>query len=517
MDRRLAVPLAVLVSSCVWTFQGVEVAPLERHPGDSVAVVSPVKAHLLNGSTVVFRDGVHLVRDTLRGLGTRYDLTLRDSTAVMGLALDSVVGIEVFRTRVDAGTSIVVSVLATAGAAVGAGLLAVAIFGSCPTYYADSAGTYVLEGEGFSYSIAPLFEARDVDRLGIRAPSDGMLRLEVRNEALETHYINHLEMLEVQHAPDEIALGDESNRFVIVGDVTVPARAADREGRDVRREVAAADSAVYRSDPRLLASAQAGDLDDWVDLTMPAPSGADSVAIVLRLRNSLLNTILLYDIMLGDPGARSLDWVGEDLEQVGPAVALAQWYQRRMGLDVAVSDGSGSYRVVAHLKDTGPIAWKDVAVVVPVLQRDSVRVRLRFPIDNWRIDRIAVAGRFRRARPLVHPLTEVRDARGQDDRAALTNLGAADSRYLQTTPGQRFTAVFAASALPPPPAARERTFFLASQGYYTEWVRHDWLVAPRASRTFVPSDSALLAAMARWRATQQTLEARFMASRIPVR
>ena len=98
MDRRLAVPLAVLVSSCVWTFQGVEVAPLERHPGDSVAVVSPVKAHLLNGSTVVFRDGVHLVRDTLRGLGTRYDLTLRDSTAVMGLALDSVVGIEVFRT-----------------------------------------------------------------------------------------------------------------------------------------------------------------------------------------------------------------------------------------------------------------------------------------------------------------------------------------------------------------------------------------------------------------------------------
>jgi len=40
--------------------------------------------------------------------------------------------------------------------------------------------------------------------------------------------------------------------------------------------------------------------------------------IVFRLRNSLLNTILLYDIMLGDPGARSIDWVGHELEQVGP-------------------------------------------------------------------------------------------------------------------------------------------------------------------------------------------------------
>jgi hypothetical protein len=44
----------------------------------------------------------------------------------------------------------------------------------------------VLHAEAFSYSIAPLLEARDVDRLATQPDADGHLRIEVRNEALET-------------------------------------------------------------------------------------------------------------------------------------------------------------------------------------------------------------------------------------------------------------------------------------------------------------------------------------------
>jgi len=256
--------------------------------------------------------------------------------------------------------------------------------------------------------------------------------------------------------------------------------------------------------------AQLPDLDDWIDVTASAPPGADSVAIVLRLRNSLLNTTLLYDVMLGDPGARSLDWVGKDLKQVGPALAVAQWYQQRMGMNVAVSDGR-EYRVVAHLRDTGPIAWKDVAIVVPVVTPGSVRVRLSFPMDNWRIDRVAVADRVRRVSPTVIPLAEVWEAETSDT-TALASMHSADGRYLQTSPGQRFTAVFH-----PRSAAEPHTFFLAAQGYYTEWVRASWLRTPRADDGFVPSDSALARALDRWRMSQDSLEVLFAATRIPTR
>ncbi len=518
MARRLVVPLALLASACVIA-RTVQVSSVERpaSAADTISVLSPVKAHLLDGSTVVFPGGIDLYDGSIWGAGRRYDLTLRDSSAVMRLSLDSVVGMEAFEAGTNAGMTFLLSTLATVGVVGGAVAIACAAdpkcFGSCPTYYSDSSGTLVLEAEGFSYSVAQLFEARDVDRLRIPAGDAGSVRLEVRNEAFETHYLNHLELLDVRHGEAETALPDESNRALVVRDAAPLARAVDRAGRDVRAPLAAPDGSVYRTDPRILAGARPDDLGDAIEIAVPAPRGVDSVALVLRLRNSLLNTILFYDIMLGDPGARSLDWVARDLKQVGPAVELAQWYQLRMGMEIAVRDGA-TYRAVAHLKDTGPVAWKDVAIVVPVLERDSVRMRLAFPADNWRIDRVTVAAAFRRPAPLVVPLAEVRDAADRPDTAARTSLAAADGRYLETSAGQRFTAEFHVEGVP---AGTARTFLLASQGYYTEWVRRGWIAAPRVARTFVPSDSALAEAIARWRVSQDTLEARFLATRVPVR
>ena len=509
MDRRVALPLLVLVSACIHVYQSIRTRSLDPHT--PVAVATPVKAHLVDGSTVVFDSGATVDSARVRGSGRRFDLTLRDSSTVTSVPLDSIVGMEAFEQSTAGVTSLLVSVLATAGTGLAAIGLAVAIFGSCPTFYADSAGTAVLQAEGFSYSIAPIFESRDVDRLRIRQAPDGSVRLEVRNEALETHYLNQLELLEVTHAAGETALVDELNRLVVVADQRLLTRATDRRGHDVARALTAEDGNVYRTDARTMDLARLTDLDDWIELTAPAPPGADSVAIVLRLRNSLLNTTLLYDVMLGDPGARSLDWVGKDLRQVGPALAVAQWYQQRMGMNVAVSDGR-QYHVVAHLRDTGPIAWKDVAIVVPVVTPGSVRVRLTFPMDNWRVDRVAVASRFRRVSPVVIALAEVREGTTLNP-TALASMRAADSRYLRTSPGQRFTAVFRPAASP----AGERTYFLAAQGYYMEWMRPHWLRGPRADHAFVPSDTALVEALGRWRMSQDSLEALFAATRIPMR
>ncbi|HYU07955.1 MAG TPA: hypothetical protein VEK77_01095 [Gemmatimonadales bacterium] len=511
MGRRVVLPLLLFASACLQVFQGVNTRPLDPHT--PVAVVTPVKAHLLDGSTVVFRAGVVVDSQTVQGNGYRYDLTLRDSAAVRTIPLDSIVGMEVFEQTSNGVVTTLATLAATAGGVLLVAGAAVAIFGSCPTFYTDSAGTAQLQAEGFSYSIAPIFESRDIDRLRISQAADGTLRLEVRNEALETHYINHLELLEVRHDSAEDALVDELNRIVVVGPETSFPHAVDRRGSDVTHVLNAHDGNSYRTDARTLRQIDGGDLEDWIDLTIPAPPGADSVAIVLRVRNSLLNTTLLYDVMLGDPGARSLDWVAQDLKQVGPALAVAQWYQQRMGMNIAVDDGR-TYHLVAHLRDTGPIAWKDAAVIVPVLTRDSVRVRLSFPKDNWRIDRVAIASRFHRVTPAVVRLADVEDGVGMSDTTALASMRDADARYLQTSPGQRFTAVFGPTGVN---QAGTRTLFLASQGYYIEWMRRNWLRSPHADRGFTPSDSALARALARWRTSQDSLETLFAATRIPVR
>jgi len=502
-------------------------------PADSFKVTTAVRAHLLDGQTVFFRQGMIASRDTLYAAGDsaarRYALNLEDAGPVTALPLDSVLGLESVKDNVNGGATLFLSLVDVAASVVAVGAVIVAIecignpkcFGSCPTIYSDSAGTPVLEAEGFSYSIAPIFEAPDLDRLRAQPDANGILRLEVRDEAYETHYINHIGLVEVRHDPDELALTDDHNRPIVVRDLRAPAAARDRLGHDVRGVLARADGEVYRTPDQVLARADSADPNDDLDLTFPQAPGRDTVAIVFRMRNSLLNTVLLYELMLGDPGLKSLDWVGRDLNEIGPAARLGRWYAAHMGMRVSVWDGT-AYREVARIADTGPVAWKDVAVRVPVFGGggggggggDSIRVRLSYVADDWRIDQVRLASGVRTPESRAIAPSTFTTSSGRADSAALDRLRAPDAQYLVTSSGQRFFLSFATG---PNPAGASRTFLLASQGYYIEWLRGSWLRTERLASTFTPTDDALVSTLRRWRSEQTDLERRFAATRVPVR
>lgn len=499
-----------LATGCFLVY-GTTTTPVATGAADTVS--TPVKAHLTDGGTVLYRAGIVLRGDSVFGTGTRYSLTLADSAPVAPLPLDSVVAMESFHAAVRPGETFLVSAVATAGATAISIAIICAIdpkcFGSCPTVYTDSAGTALLEAEGFSYSIAPLFERRDVDRLRAQPDSGGTLRLEIRNEALETHFINHVELLAAEHAPDEWVTTDPHGQPVAVRGLAPPAAARDRAGRDVLAALRAHDGQVFTTDPRTLAAATARDLDDWIDLELAAPAGADSVALAFRLRNSLLATVLLYDLMLGEQGPRALDWLARDLSRIGPAVRVGRWAVQHLGLRLLVWDGA-QWRAAGRFADSGPVAWKDVVALVPTLGQTHVRVRLQFAADNWRLDRVAVAAAWRRIEPVTIPLAAVYDAAGARDSAAQLALAAPDERYLESSGGRWMRVEFR------PPAGAVRTYFLAWQGYYIEWLRRDWLTG--GTRTaFTPGPAALHNAMRRWQASQADTERRFYATRVPVR
>ena len=505
----LVLSVAVAVPACV--FQHVDVRPIAVADRSQV-VDTAVKAHLKDGSTVVFPDGVTIGNGLLRGRGMRHDLALAQATPVASVPLDSVAALEVFRTKENGLATFGVSVLATAAVVMGTALLLKAIFGSCPTVYSDGEGGPVLEAETFTHSIAPLLEARDLDRLRARADPSGTVTLEIRNEALETHYINHLQLLEVTHPRGALVAPDTEGRPVVVRDARPFTSAVDRAGRDVAPVLAQADGEAVETDPTMLASADTGDLEDWIDLTAPA-EGRQEAALVFRMKNSLLSTVLFYDVMLAAAGPRALAWIGSDLDQISTAVRLGRWVQRRLGMRISVWQ-DGAYREVARVPDAGPIAWKDVAVVVPVPPHEpTLRVRLSFTPDLWRIDRVALARSEGRGASRAIAATRVVGRDGRADPEALAAIRRPDGRYLRTTPGQRFTVAFDAG---PAPVGVERTFLLSSQGYYVEWIRGEWLRADTAGAPFTPSDAAMRTALRRWREVRSSMENDFERHRIPV-
>lgn len=475
-------------------------------------VTTPIKAHLVDGGVVVFASGADIGFREVTGVGQHLDATRTATHAVQRVPLDSVVGFETYERQVNPGRTLLYGVPTLALSTAGILALGLAIFGSCPTIYADSAGTQVLQAESFSNSIAPLLARRDLDRLVVVADAAGNVRLDVRNEAVETHYIDHLELVELRHRPGEIALPATPGGIAAVSDVVAPASARDAAGRDVRADIAASDDLTFATDDGLLARAIAGGpVEDHIDLTIARPVRGDEIALVLRVRSSLLSSAVLYDHMLGRPGPSALDWLGRDLSRITTLASLANWYADNFGLRVSIRDGD-EWKPVARMLNFGPAAWRMIAVPLPRSGDDSLHVRLSFLADEYRIDQIGVGHHLRRLEQRRIPITRITDAEGRPrvDMAAV--LRRADDRDLATYPGSRFYADFDVGTAPP----GTRTFMVASEGYYTEWVRTSWLRAAKDSVPFSPSRTPIREVLRTWRAAKDTLEARFFVRRVPV-
>jgi hypothetical protein len=516
---------ATTAAGCLNTFWRTVPVRVEKPTGETTRQIStPIKAHLADGSTVVFRNGAMIDRRSIRSSGVTYPLMSTAGASRGDIPLDSVVGIETFEGKVLVAPTIVVSAAATALAALGTAVLFVAIFGSCPTLYAATPSGPVLQAEGFSYSIAPLLEHRDLTPLHLRPDSDNVIRLELRNEALETHFINNIELMAVTHPTNAIAISDQDGRPVVVADAHPFTSARDRSGRDVLRSLSASDGDVFSSLPAIIDAAKVGDLDDWIDLDARDVDPGDSVVVVLRLRNSLLNTVLLYDGILN--GTDAPDWVENGLQQISTAVDLAKWYRTTMGMRVSV-DGVPSAvpaeRWNARLGDVGPIAFRDIALVLPRPRRDAreMHIRLRFVADDWRIDYAAVASSLVRPTPTIIPVRRALSrAQGAatmtNDTAAVASLLEPDGKYLETLPGQRMTLEFDASA-PTKNASLTTTYLVNWQGYYREWIRGRWLAEPQRTTPWVPGDEAVLTALHIWRSQHDALEHSFYSTQIPVK
>lgn len=503
----------VILVSCV-TVRHIDINSVEPSDdsAETITVETPVKAHLTDGATVMFPKGVTVGDNKVRGQGLRYDITLTTSEPVTEIDLETVAAMESYQDVVNTGATVAASTVTTvAGGYAAIGLLKI-MFGSCPTTYSLEAGEPILEAESFSYSIAPGFEARDIDRLGIRSTGQEVISLEMRNEALETHYINHVELLEVMHSENEFVYPDARGRPVVVAAPAISRSIVDQEANQITGIFDAADGIAWSTTAERLQRVSAEDMHDHLYLEFDAPASGKTPALVLRLRNSLLNTVLLYEVMLRGQGFRALDWMASDLDRLGPKYALATWYQKNMGMDIAIWD-RGRYRSVTTLADTGPIAWNEIAIPLPQLGGDKVRVRLSFIADNWRIDQVTLASVVAKPRARRIPLEEARSGNGEMLADVPSSLRAADENYVVTRPGESMVLNFHVGA---PQEATQRTWFLAAEGYYIEWMRKDWLTTTNA-QPFVPNDEAILAALELWEPRREDFRRQFEATRINVR
>lgn len=505
---------------------------IEPHTmGVEMKTVSPTKVFLADASVALFPHGVNARNDTLSGKGTRgfvFGKTDRlnlshKSISLLKIPVDSVSAITTYEPVNSTGNIIGSAFLVLYG-----GILTPlsihcitcpkCCFGSCPTVYVNEGNSYALQAEMFSYSISTFFQESDLDRIYEGNPDRSDFRIRVSNEAMETHYINQLELLSVLHPAGTRTFPDNHGEIVTVSGLEPPLSAISRKGNDILYKISDRDSISYRTD--IGKNDSFGDLRDWLELEIPVAGGAKQVQLILALRNTLLSTVLFYDVVLASQGIAAVEWTERMNSDPLYAFLFTQAYKKHSGINVSVFRGQ-KWQTVTSLGDIGPIAWKEIAVDVPLEPDDAspdqvVKIRLEFFPDNMMIDYVASASRTlpKESNSISKILSaRVSDGKGGDLTAeVLPLLEADDSRFLVTEPGESY--YFDYSVQP----GMNTSIFLRSKGYYREWIRGSWLSEKSSGYRFDLGEigEAIVQLQKSWHESRELMEEEFFKTRIPL-
>jgi hypothetical protein len=501
--------LGIFLSCAVGSKQIESIDRNRFDPGRLETITSPVKAHLTDGSVILFDGGCTASNGKISGLGKKYNLVRgnQPDAGQISVPLDSLIALEsVTKEWGDAGFffgSIPPVLVGLTG-------LAVAIFGSCPTVYTGEGPDRRLEAECFSYGITKSLQCDDLDRLEYGKSFAGRYSLTVTNEALETHYINRMALMTVDHPDSVEAIPSPDNKVLLFGKQAVLLKAENRYGDDVLPLVQKRDGLAYQSGESMVAELSRRMTRDWIDLTVRVPGNAKKAVLALRFRNTLMNTVLLYDVMLGSRGFRAVDWIQSGVGYPFGALRMRSWYHRHFGMDVEMYDGV-RFNKMTHIADTGPIAWHQEAVELPRAGMDTARIRLSFLPDNAAIDWIGVSfDDCRDARIRTIPCALIRDRAGRPMDALTERIRDDDDAFMITYPGDLFRLEYVTEE---PPEGLSRSYFLRSRGFYIEWIRREWLENPPEAGPFAMNDAAILKTAGLWLGKKDRYERDFFGSR----
>ena len=338
-----------------------------------------------------------------------------------------------------------------------------ACFGSCPTIYSSARDSLFLEAEGFSSSISPSLEKKDIDMLYRIRPDGNIVKLKLTNEALETHVIRELNLLLLPKPQKGRTFVTTDEDFFQVTNIISPASCLGPEG-DFLSSVAAYDELERFSltDQKDLATKETLEI-----IFDSIPEG--KYGLIIGKRQTLLTTYLLYQ-GLAYMGNSVSYWLSklERNEDNMQHTKLGIW-KLLGGIEAYIENKSGEMELIGDLAETGPIATDFNILPLPAMRNESFRIKLRMTKGLWRINYLALGRIGERVEPIRSKPFKV--YRGnEEDLTAHLQLND-PYQYLVTLPGDEFNLFY---NIPKKNSIYE--YFLESRGYYLEWIRDEWIM-----------------------------------------
>ncbi|MCC5915818.1 MAG: hypothetical protein JJU02_00685 [Cryomorphaceae bacterium] len=510
--------LLVFLTSCVTKNNKVLYRDLNQiihGTGDGAYQGQYIKLHLKNGDLYILNDNwkVNNHTDEVEGVGKHFDRNRKlVGQGKFNVPVNQIVLYETNDISGD-GTSARIAalgIITLINAYVTAMCLTnpKACFGSCPTFYLeDIDNVHYSDAEGFSNAISPTLAYTDVDALNNPPISDHEFTLTMKNEALETHCVNQANILVFPRNPGQRVYHTRQDEFYL-SDAEYPLTLAIAEEGDVTELMRHADKTERTS----LADENDMRTREEIILTFDHLPNHDDWGLVVHFRQTLMTTYLIYSA-LGYMGDEVSDFFAELETNPKLKKRVKTSIKDELGdLDVYVWDeNSEKWIFQGGFYETGPIAInRQLMKFKNTNHSGSLKVKLEFAKGLWRIDYVSLAKIIDRVEPLELQPSWVEN-QGIKDNAAL-ELITDTAKLLISLPGDKF--VFGYTL---PETHDDYEIFLASGGYYLEWMRESWLEEKDLSKLrkmFLRPGKYLLDETPAYKEYERDMEQQFWDSRI---
>lgn len=334
-----------------------------------------------------------------------------------------------------------------------------ACFGSCPTFYTQTKHNWNLTAEGFSSSILPSFEKRDIDKLYLAESENGSFKLKLTNEALETHAIRYANILAFLKKQNQHVFSTTDNRFFSVENIIAPASCTDQHGDCL-------DLIAEMDDKERFSLSHPNNLLKKEELILTySTNNKAAKGLIINSRQSLLTTYLFYQAMAYSGNYYAL--LASEVENGNTWLKdrfFKNW-EKLGGIEIYIRK-PGGWKLIDEVEEMGPIASDFHLIELPEQAGDKITIKLRMTQGLWRINYLALADICQPETPLIlHPENIIAENVPQQNQFDLLND---TSTWLLTFPGDKYMLNFQL------PDDKEYEYFLDTKGYYIEWMREEW-------------------------------------------
>ncbi len=432
------------------------------------------KLHFKNGDAAILTTWQSTELDSIIGRGQLYDFKRNIiKTGFLSFHIDEIVigetnDYSMFKSLdKERKTSLGIMIAFNLALNVNCALNPKSCFGSCPTFYVEGNDDLrKCNAEGFSHAITPSLKSTDLDALQYTSPGEHF-ELTIKNEALETHVIDKIELLAIPKSPHHQVLQSSEGFYECTMGVS-PSKARSQSDDDISTYVAAIDDKEYFS------VTDSTDLFSQQELVFEFNKlDQHKKGLLLNFRQSLITTFLLYNTLslLGD---ESTDFIAlyERNTKVGSAFFEPILEKSFIKIHYWNID-KNRWQHVKDVYEIGPIAKNKILVNLPdeLISARTIKIKMTIPKGHWRIDYVGISTIIQEVNPVSLFPDEV-IFNNQSNSSVKLSIGNIDKNNMITLPGDHAILKY---DLPCIQDGIDYELFVSATGYYLEWMRKEWL------------------------------------------